>query len=371
MAAGISHIIPVSPANGGDPAVVVEVVPKGPHPLDIRLVGCEGENVYVTNIKHRNIADLKKNTFKGSDDEWETVLSYFLLQRQPETAGQAKILQDIRMVYSINGNELDISIRRDVQGIKIMLGNIILRYEEEEINPFEWAQTSAVAHSSALKEISRLKAELALRQDTVDKLNSQLEDFIKAKDEAETAMLQQFMELLNEKKRKIRDQSRLLASAKVDRSTALAIQVAREEKPKTRTPGPSRTSKRKAPAKAPIIDQESDVDQMEIDEVKEEEQNDDEDSGPGAATPDRTSVEETEDEDENQIPAQRPGSFLEQSSQRSAGTMETRADSSGAAVSAPAPPTRELPFVRRTTRSHPEKRQAPAPADEDDETDDD
>lgn len=32
-------------------------------------------------------------------------------------------------------------------------------------------------------------------------------------------MLQQFMELLNEKKRKIRDQNRLLASAKVDKDT--------------------------------------------------------------------------------------------------------------------------------------------------------
>jgi hypothetical protein len=55
------------------------------------------------------------------------------------------------------------------------------------------------------------------KQDTIDKLNAQLEDFIKTKHEAETAMLQRFMELLNEKKRKIRDQSRLLAGAKVDK----------------------------------------------------------------------------------------------------------------------------------------------------------
>jgi hypothetical protein len=33
-------------------------------------------------------------------------------------------------------------------------------------------------------------------------------------------MLQQFMQLLNEKKRKIRDQSRLLAGAKVEKPTS-------------------------------------------------------------------------------------------------------------------------------------------------------
>jgi methionyl-tRNA synthetase len=63
-----------------------------------------------------------------------------------------------------------------------------------------------------------LKATANTEQNTIAKLNAQLDDFIKTKNETETAMLQQFMELLNEKKRKIRDQSRLLATAKVDSS---------------------------------------------------------------------------------------------------------------------------------------------------------
>lgn len=66
-----------------------------------------------------------------------------------------------------------------------------------------------------------LKARFSSEQDTISKLNAQLEDFIETKNEAETAMLQQFMELLNEKKRKIRDQSRLLAGVKVDRTTGM------------------------------------------------------------------------------------------------------------------------------------------------------
>lgn len=90
--------------------------------------------------------------------------------------------------------------------------------EEFEFNPFEWAQASAKAHSQTLQELADLKSKARSEQDTIAKLNAQLDDFIKAKHEAETAMLQQFMGLLNEKKRKIRDQSRLLAGAKVDKS---------------------------------------------------------------------------------------------------------------------------------------------------------
>jgi ABC-type uncharacterized transport system auxiliary subunit len=103
---------------------------------------------------------------------------------------------------------------------QMTLGQIELRRDEvEEINPVDWADASAQAHSEALQEKAQLKAELDGAQSRLDKLNAQLEDFIKTKEETETAMLQQFMALLNEKKRKIRDQNRLLAGAKVDKTT--------------------------------------------------------------------------------------------------------------------------------------------------------
>jgi hypothetical protein len=45
------HIISVEPANGRGELVVVEVQQDGTHPLDLRLVGCEGESPYVTSSK--------------------------------------------------------------------------------------------------------------------------------------------------------------------------------------------------------------------------------------------------------------------------------------------------------------------------------
>lgn len=79
-----------------------------------------------------------------------------------------------------------------------------------------------MAHAQTLQHMAELEAHVGSEQNTVGKLTAQLDDFIKTKNEAESVMLQQFMELLNDKKRKIRDQNRLLAGAKVAQTTGNA-----------------------------------------------------------------------------------------------------------------------------------------------------
>lgn len=210
-----------------------------------------------------------------------------------------------------------------------------------------------------------MKARVSSGQDTVSQLTAQLDEFIKTKNETEAAMLQQFMQLLNEKKRKIRDQSRLLASAKVDKDAgkfsrigsgcvlillASAIQAARAET-KPRKAAASRASKRKAPVAVAKPEPESDTDQMEIDEAKAEEQDE---SSLGAVTPDRTSDEETQDEDNA------PSTNLVSRPQSTTAPSEVSMQDAG-----PPPPRRELPFSRPATRSKPAARKVSPPEDED------
>lgn len=45
------YIVPVHPTDGRGEPVVIEVLQEGSHPLDVRLVGCEGESPYVTSSK--------------------------------------------------------------------------------------------------------------------------------------------------------------------------------------------------------------------------------------------------------------------------------------------------------------------------------
>lgn len=68
-------------------------------------------------VKQRNINKLQ-HKFKGSDAEWETILSHFLLQTQPE-CDEAAALEGVCMVSSIKDDEIFISIRQDIQGIKV------------------------------------------------------------------------------------------------------------------------------------------------------------------------------------------------------------------------------------------------------------
>ncbi|KAF2182715.1 hypothetical protein K469DRAFT_728344 [Zopfia rhizophila CBS 207.26] len=362
---GDRHIIPIPAATDDGPLVLVEAKREGSRPLDVRLVGCEGENPYVTTISHRDIGQLKRN-FKGSNEEWEAILSHFLLQKQPE-GENTNILNDINLVNSTDDNEIRLIIRRDVKGIKVTLGEISLPYDAEfEISPFEWAQISAQAHSLALGEITQLTAKLNSKQSQIDQLNAQLEDFIKTKNETETAMLQQFMELLNEKKRKIRDQQRLLAGAKVDKATASAVQSSREAT-EPRKAGPSRASKRKAAGKAVAAKPESESDHMEVDGPNVEEENEEEDI-PEAVTPDRTTDDETEDEEGPTSPARQ----LKDGSAETTGANTTVAQPSKDAHTRPdPPPRRELPFGRPATRSKSTRKQpSPPGGDEDSETED-
>ncbi|KAH6642528.1 hypothetical protein C7974DRAFT_430962 [Boeremia exigua] len=363
------RIVPVSPASGRGELVVIEVLQQGAHALDVRLVGCEGESPYVANIKHSQLPKLK-HKFKGSDAEWEAILAHFLLQKQPDP-NQSNLFEGVHMVYALKKNNLQVSIRQDVQGIKVTWGEIILpRDDEFEFNPFEWAQASAQAHSQTLQELAEVRARMDGEKDTITRLNLQLDDFIKTKNEAETAMLQQFMELLNEKKRKIRDQSRLLASAKVDKFTATAIQSARTETP--RKAGPSRTSKRKAPSRAAKVavqqDSDSDQNQIKADEAGSEEPDED-DGTTGRATPDHGSDTETESEVEASDSGREGGSpeTLKSTSTAAQPTNESDPSSNGP------PPPRSLPFGRAGTRSKGlvKKPSPPPPADDDDDETDD
>lgn len=41
------YIVPVAPASDGGEVAVIEVRQSGAQPLDVQLVGCEGESPYV------------------------------------------------------------------------------------------------------------------------------------------------------------------------------------------------------------------------------------------------------------------------------------------------------------------------------------
>jgi len=51
MSARTRYLVPVQPASGHGETVVIHVLQQGSQPLDLELVGCEGERPYVTSRK--------------------------------------------------------------------------------------------------------------------------------------------------------------------------------------------------------------------------------------------------------------------------------------------------------------------------------
>jgi hypothetical protein len=138
-----------------------------------------------------------------------------------------------------------------------------------------------------------LKTKTNHMEQEISKLKKSYAELVKMKDEHETQFLEKFSLILNEKKLKIRDQQRLLATATVDPARVEAVEESRMAT-RSRSPGPSRRGKRKATTKSQESNDESDgFEKMEVDEPVEKDDSDQEPS----RTPDHSDETESEDED--------------------------------------------------------------------------
>jgi hypothetical protein len=94
---------------------------------------------------------------------------------------------------------------------------VILKQDDQQaIQLFDWSGIAAARVDTLEQRFTSLLAHYRSAEDTIRQLNVQLEDLISAKNQHEEQLVANFVQLLNEKKLKIRNQQRLLASAKVD-----------------------------------------------------------------------------------------------------------------------------------------------------------
>ena len=237
-----------------------------------------------------------------------------------------------------------------------------LRYKEEEpIDVVEWCSTSVLAHEESRASLARESGRVAKLEKEVENLQSQLNEFIEAKKADEAGLMEKFRDLLNEKKVKIREQHRLLASAPRARSPQEKDVVATEgrspdikieEDARGHKPAPSRRSKRKTvtPREESSDDE---FEKMEVDAQRQAQAQDSEGDG------DRTTsagsdqdVTASEDEDE------------ESPTTREAASQSTNEVKKNEAP----PPKRELPFAtKRSAKTAPPPKAAESETESDDE----
>jgi myosin heavy subunit len=257
------------------------------------------------------------------------------------------------------------------------MGAFQLNYNsDQEIDLFEWCGTAVKSTSDTNDELSSLKSRFKEQQETINKLNTQLDDLITAKAQHENELLEKFRDLLNEKKSKIRDQQRLLAAAKVDPKKLAELDSSRV--PDTRTAGPSRSNKRKAGNKSDaqaVEDEDTDdgfeLMDVDVDQVPNDSEQED------AQTPEAEETA-TEDDEDDTPPVKPPARSKRQpraakskaatkGNAKTTGSKGTKADVEE--DSPKTPPRRDLPFAKK--KAPPAKKTPTEDADRDTASEDD
>ncbi|KAL6910410.1 hypothetical protein GGI43DRAFT_10466 [Trichoderma evansii] len=322
--------------------VLIQVASKGSKPLDVKLVGTEGEAPYVATLKHDRIASFQVPNCPVSESEWQSILqSLFALQPAADIQATASVRSE---------TSLSITVRKRVQGITQRLGSIELEYDgNESIELFNWCAESIdalVQSNAALAEAAAHAKEL---ETTVTELKAQLDELVTSKQEDETALLQKFRDLLNEKKVKIREQQKVIAAGSFPNSQSASQRVSQTSDPQpSRAPAPSRPRKRKVQAAASSLN-EPENDEMEVDvKIKSEPEDSEPENTPEDTADDTASGDSDEDDNGDE-------------DNGSGDNSETGADN----VSKPAPkappkkaneqppPPRSLPFTKKKAPAKP------------------
>lgn len=236
--------------------------------------------------------------------------------------------------------------------------------EEPEISPFDWCVSILGDRERISKDVSAMQARTRELEGSVEELKTQLEDLIQSKDRDETALLEKFRDLLNEKKVKIRQQQRLLASAEVDPDRLAKTGASQNTVRKAKA---SRSSKRKIKPESP---EESDdgFDMMEVDDNQGPMLHSETDQEQVTTTDDETQSDPEEvgvSEPESEPATSSKAARALKAASREAELTDARhsAKHTGADEEAPGspetPPKRVLPFKARAKK--PASARAPAP----------
>ena len=196
-------------------------------------------------MRQSRLSKLRDQRNQLSDHQWEGLLRSTLLQRRTQWS-EASSVEKLEVLANVAGDQLSITFRNNISGIIQKLGEVIFKKDEsQELDITRWAGTAVKRSNRLDTEIRDLTLKYDEQTKEMEKLNNQLEELIKAKKEHENSLFQNFRELLNTKKLKIRDQQRLLASANFDSKKAAKLQNSRSTS-KSRAATASRAGKRKA-----------------------------------------------------------------------------------------------------------------------------
>ncbi|KAJ9149833.1 hypothetical protein NKR23_g3911 [Pleurostoma richardsiae] len=322
-----AYLLRIPRTDERDAYIILGVTPAGSRSLDLKLEATEGTGVYSTSLKHSQIPKSRAKSGPCSESEWESILTSIL--RDGQTVEDIEVTAGVSVDASIT-----LAFRKKIQAFGQRIGEFTLEFKiDEGIEMYDWCHVALASREELKEELAAATSKASDLEKAVEELNTQLEELIKAKDEEESALLEKFRDILNEKKLKIREQQRIIAGANIGSTKGEAGHTARSKKSTSahHSPGPSRRSKRKADDQViPSNDEEPDdgLDKMDVDTTEDIPLDEEQQTTEG----EETETEGDEDEGEEPPSSNLRDSTKSQHKKEAPGKQETP------------PPPRRLPF---------------------------
>lgn len=111
----MSHVLRLRRTDQPDNFVLLHSQQNGPAVLDLRLVGTDGENPFVAEIKHSKVQKFRSSQYQGTQEEWISILSALLLRHQ----AAADVTQGLEAVASVAADAITVSFRKNISGITV------------------------------------------------------------------------------------------------------------------------------------------------------------------------------------------------------------------------------------------------------------
>ncbi|KAI2617358.1 hypothetical protein GGR54DRAFT_607436, partial [Hypoxylon sp. NC1633] len=313
---------------------IVEAIPNGSRPLDLKLVASESTAVYEVKLRHKRIGDYKEAGGTCSQEEWEEILISTLVHQRRVSGIEIKA--DVRP----DGLLVILSFRKNVQGITTRLGSISLdEVENSDISPFDWCVLAITSREKMTEDLSAASAKIQDLEGDVQILKDEITELIKAKDEDQAQTLERVMVLLNSKKIKIKEQAKVLLSASAEHERLANIAGSRNLQ--TRKAQASRPSKRKV-KEEPESDDEFEKMDADVDDDDSSVQSDIEEEHEKSTEDETASGTDTDDEPVHGNKAAAPNHDA-----RASTSQKGTGPSSGSEKNVDAiPPRRALPFMK-------------------------
>lgn len=200
--------------------VLIRVTPRETDDLDLDFLATEGENVFKGKLRRNDLRDLRAKAYNGTEEEWEAILRYALLESKSSAISQEQ-KQSLEVGASrqdqMGKPTLSITFRNRIDDITQRIGAIDLSQTSKSIQLFDWAGLAVDRANVLESKLAALSDRTNGDKATIARLESQLADLVKVKADHEEQLLLKFTLLLNDKKAKIRDQQRLIQTATFDK----------------------------------------------------------------------------------------------------------------------------------------------------------